>query len=156
MYRRCLMGRRWWWWWWWWLPFPWDWSSGWWLGLAPWWRWTLGEGNGESGAAGGVGLLQGGSQTPPPTTTTSYCQLQHQESDISSTTLGSDKAWDPSGWQGRPGGLPPPIAERMRELKICCDSAMESTEERRNMCTESLNLSKHIKTQWILESLKWT
>ena len=147
------MGRRWRWWW---LPFPWDWSSGWWLGLAPWWRWTLGEGNGESGAAGGVGLLQGGSQTPPPTTTTAYCQLQHQKSDISSTTLGSDKAWDPSGWQGRPGGLPPPIAERMRELKICCDSAMESTEERRNMCTESLNLSKHIKTQWILESLKWT
>ena len=147
------MGRRWWWWW---LPFPWDWSSGWWLGLAPWWRWTLGEGNGESGAAGGVGLLQGGSQTSPPTPTTSYCQLQHQKSDISSRTLGSDKAWDPSGWQGRPGGLPPPIAERMRELKICCDSAMESTEERRNMCTESLNLSKHIKTQWILESLKWT
>ena len=77
---------------------------------------------------------------PPPPTTTSYCQLQHQE-DISSTTLGSDKAWDPSGWQGRPGGLPPPIAERMRELKICCDSSMESTEERRNMCTESLNLN---------------
>ena len=33
------------------LPLPCDWSSGWWLGRAPWWRWTFGDGNGESGAA---------------------------------------------------------------------------------------------------------